>query len=267
MGSNYKYKEYLIPKKGGNLRKIVAPNKDLLEYQQKALPVLEGLYNRIACNYGLDDISHGFRSGKNCVTAAEKHIGFDLTIMMDISNFFDSVTYEHVKDYMEYDSNFFHNEGYAAQGFATSPIISNIAILKTIRNINNDLQQMLKEYAFTMYADDIQISFNRKDKTVKGKEEQDIIDMICFMLNNDGFNINDKKTRIRYAEHGYRKILGINVGDYGIRATRRTMRKIRAASFQGNYHSKGGLISWSHCNKPKKNTKNIQDLEGILNDK
>ena len=46
-------------------------------------------------------------------------------------------------------------------------------------------------------------------------------------------------------------ILGINVGNDHIRASRETMRKIRAADHQGNFHSKGGLTTWSKNLVPK----------------
>ena len=97
-----------------------------------------------------------------------------------------------------------------------------------------------------MYADDIQISYN--DKSLK----KNIIQIVESEFSFGGFEINRKKTRTRNATCGFRKILGINVGDESIRGSRKTMRKIRAANHQGNYHSKGGLQSWANCHKPKK---------------
>lgn len=103
-----------------------------------------------------------------------------------------------------------------------------------------------KKFAFTIYADDIQISYN--DKSLK----KDIIQIIGDSFMRGGFQINRRKTRTRSSDCGFRKILGINVGDESIRGSRKTMRKIRAANHQGNYHSKGGLQSWANCHKPKK---------------
>lgn len=74
------------------------------------------------------------------------------------------------------------------------------------------------------------------------------------------FKINRNKTRVRSSVAGYRKILGINVGDDHIRATRKVMRKIRAADHQGNFHSKGGLSSWSKCYLPKHLQESTQSL-------
>lgn len=103
-----------------------------------------------------------------------------------------------------------------------------------------------KKFAFTIYADDIQISYN--DKSLK----KEIIQIIGDSFMRGGFQINRRKTRTRSSDCGFRKILGINVGDESIRGSRKTMRKIRAANHQGNYHSKGGLQSWANCHKPKK---------------
>ena len=113
-------------------------------------------------------------------------------------------------------------------------------------NYKTESNSNLKKFAFTIYADDIQISYN--DKSLK----KEIIQIIGDSFMRGGFQINRRKTRTRSATCGFRKILGINVGESEIRGTRRTMRKIRAANHQGNFHSKGGLIAYSNCNKPKK---------------
>lgn len=78
-----------------------------------------------------------------------------------------------------------------------------------------------------------------------------IIDAVVTFASHNGFSINKNKTRVRCSKAGYRKILGINVGNDHIRASRKTMRKIRAANHQGNFHSKGGLTTWSKCLLPK----------------
>ena len=113
-------------------------------------------------------------------------------------------------------------------------------------NNKTELKLNSEKFAFTIYADDIQISYN--DKSLK----KEIIQIIGDSFMRGGFQINRRKTRTRSSDCGFRKILGINVGDESIRGSRKTMRKIRAANHQGNYHSKGGLQSWANCHKPKK---------------
>ena len=114
---------------------------------------------------------------------------------------------------------------------------------KLFQSIETENQTNSPKFAFTIYADDIQISYN--DKSLK----KEIIQIIENSFSAGGFEINRRKTRTRSATCGFRKILGINVGDESIRGSRKTMRKIRAANHQGNYHSKGGLQSWANWHK------------------
>ena len=136
-------------------------------------------------------------------------------------------------------------------------MLSNIASLNAISEIKEKLDSLFQsvetenqtkrpKFAFTIYADDIQISYNQKYL------KKDIINIVESSCLEYKFEINRRKTRTRSATCGFRKILGINVGDESIRGSRKTMRKIRAANHQGNYHSKGGLQSWANCHKPKK---------------
>lgn len=129
--------------------------------------------------------------------------------------------------------------------------------------INQFLKQVYKEkYAFTVYADDIQISINRI-MPLDRREENIIISKIIDFANLHNLKINKNKTRVRYAKYGFRRILGINVGEDCIRATRKTMKKIRAARHQNNIQSLGGLSAWAMNILPKqklyKNSKNFKD--------
>lgn len=256
---DYSYKEYSIPKKNGKLRKIVAPSEDLLTYQRQILTDIEKFYTNLTYGTRLEEIINGFVPGKNCVTAAEQHIGFKSTVVMDLSNFFDTVKKDMFNDphsarhYPEITlkDKLFHREGYCAQGFATSPLLANIAFIPAILEIDDYLSCIGAGYAFTIYADDIQISTHLDDsKFIK----EYIIDEITEIIEAHKFEINSNKTRIRYAKYGYRKILGINVGDTEIRGTRKTMKKIRAALHQQNGPSLGGLRTWSLCYPPNPKT-------------
>lgn len=241
------YKEYLIPKKGKGFRAITAPDAALLKYQRANLLKLEQYFLSQVRGTPLSNTVHGFLSNHNCVTAAKRHIGYDTTIMMDISSFFDNVLLNMVPPQFR-DPSFFHQKGYAAQGFATSPMLANIAILPALRQINELLDDLFEDYVFSLYADDLQISINEDDY----EETADVIEGVTAIIENAGFRINAKKTRIKYAKYGWRRILGVNVGSDSIRATRKTMRKIRAAKHQSNHSSLGGLVTWSRCYSPKK---------------
>lgn len=240
------YAKFEIPRKKKTPRQIVAPGTALLKYQQSQLQLLEKELKRQEQVYNIEDIIHGFVKDRNCVTAATKHIGYDLTIMMDIVAFFDSVTPAHTQIN---DPSFYTLEGYCGQGFATSPLLANIGIVPILAALKEYLEDAFKDrYAFTVYADDIQISIN-SDNFIE--ETDEIIENVKAVFECYGFKIHPHKTRIRHAKFGWRRILGVNVGDKEVRATRKTMRKIKAARHQNNGPSLGGLVTWAKCLPPK----------------
>lgn len=242
------YQEFQIPKKGGKFRNVVAPNKPLLRFQRSKLRQLQAYYLKHTKGTSVENVAHGFLKGRNVITAAKRHVGFKATIMMDISNFFDTVYKHMLPEKFSNVRQFFHKDGYAAQGFATSPLLANIASIDMIKTIDAFLTEKFDDkYAFTIYADDIQISVNTEDyNTLNG-----IIDNVGRLVEHAGFGVNTKKTRIKYAKFGWRRILGVNVGETEVRATRAIMRKIRAAGHQKNGSSLGGLSNWASCKEPR----------------
>lgn len=242
------YRDFQIPKKNG-FRLISAPDPQLLAFQQAILPELNEALDLLSTEYGLSDVIHGFRYNHNCVTAARLHIGYEATLSMDISAFFNSVTREHFTGTgMNLPDQLFHAEGYTAQGFATSPILANIAILPALKEIQEYLNTLNIDHVLTIYADDIQISTNIPDVEF---QIFFIAKVITDILATHNFKINPHKTHIAYAKYGYRRILGINVGQNEIRMTRKIKRKIRAARHQSNGPSLGGLTTWSLNLLPK----------------
>lgn len=256
-----KYNSYKIPKKNGKFRKIVAPSKKLLKYQQKRSKDFETAFYNLELFLNIQNTVYGFVKKRNCAMLANQHINHDTTLMMDISNFFDDVTKEKIKKFYPYhfevynlgDNLLYHEEGHAAQGFATSPILCNIYLTKILKNIKEELKNNKIDSVLTIYADDIQISYNTDNMSWDKRNDlrNTIETIITHKMGEYGLSINSSKTRVRYARNGYRRILGINVGKGHIRATRKTMRKLRAATNNGNWEAVGGLTAWSHCNFPK----------------
>lgn len=251
------YRDILLPKKSGGFRRVTIPSKELLKYQRFLLKPFNRYLNAVLKNEELSDVMHGFRKGKNCVTAAKRHVGFDCTVILDIKEFFDNCTKEKLPLFHRDFPRCFHHNGYLAQGFATSPVLANIALIPVLKELDTQLKIVLKDYAMTVYADDIQISFN-KDKGTSTKDcikdyskENLCVSLVQACVEKYGFDINLKKTRIRYSEHGFRRILGINVKDT-LEPSRKTKRKLRAAKHQGNFHSVGGLTSYMKLVEPNK---------------
>lgn len=252
------YRPFEIKRHKKASRKICAPSPELLKYQRSKLKELEEAFFKKEKEANIENIMHGFIKDRNCVTAATQHIGYDLTIMMDISAFFDNVTKDHTS--IE-DDNLYSVEGYCAQGFATSPILANIGVISTVAWVKEYLDTVFKDrHAFTMYADDIQISIN-SDNFIE--ETDEIIETVKMAFEFAGFTIHPHKTRIRHAKHGYRRILGINVGSDHIQPTRKTLRKARAAAFEAKNsknsenrqkagRSLGGLKTWMRLDLPRK---------------
>lgn len=241
------YDEFTIPKKNGKTRRICAPSPALLTMQRAELSRLYELFNRNCIQAGITDVFHGFIPGKNCVTAAMKHIGFRTTIIMDISNFFDTVNGQRHLRPNQNMIGFLHEDGTLAQGFATSPILASFAIGGIIRKIKLAIQELDIQYTLTVYADDIQISVNTEDyDTLAGIQL-----IVQEEFNQKGFEIHPHKTRTMFAKHGYRRILGIAVGEDHLKPSRKVIRKIRAAMHQNNGPSLGGLVNYANLNLPK----------------
>lgn len=251
------YREFTIVKRNGKgVRKITAPDAELLAYQRAKLSSIELIWEQAANDYGIDDIQHGFIKNRNPVTAAIRHLGYSTTISMDISDFFDSVTTEHIREFsptLADDSRLFHADGYCSQGFASSPMLANIAIIPALKEIDTFLHEeglVNIHYipsSMTVYADDVTISIDSEDMNVL----KTVIFKVSAVLARHGFKIKVSKTRIRFAKYGFRRILGIMVGESTIKVPRSVKYKMRAAKHQKNGPSLGGLTTWSRLLPPK----------------
>ena len=117
--SKYKdlsYRDFLIPKKNGKPRRISAPSKELLQYQHNLMKGLYKYHTKQESVLNCKNIQHGFIPNRNCVTAATQHIGYKHTIIMDLSDFFDSVNTSFFPKTITRYSHLFHKEGHCAQG-------------------------------------------------------------------------------------------------------------------------------------------------------
>lgn len=241
------YRQFFIKKKNGRNRRICAPSPELLAFQRSQLESLSQLfYSRSKYNFSRHDrdIFHGFLKDRNIVTCAEKHIGFDHTICLDISNCFDSITALMLN--LDLDPRLFHQDGSLAQGFATSPILANIYLIDPVSKLLYKIRQIAPEVVVTVYADDLHISLNNASY----QKLNLIIKLAIIEFAKHHLTINPRKTRIRHAKFGNRRILGIMVGDT-LKPSRKLKKKIRAARFQRNGPSLGGLTTASRCLRPR----------------
>lgn len=204
-------------------------------------------------------IPHAFIKGRSAVTNASEHVGFDLTIKLDIKDFFGSIRKDMLAHSLSEEGlNICFIDDKLPQGLATSPVISNIAMI----SIDEDIYTLLsfnfsakehesssnhsakKRFVYTRYADDITISIQLDGQTHGREIAKGIIQYIATILLKNGLEINHKKTKIMFNHNGYRTITGISVNQDEVKATRKTIKKIRAAMHQANLAKANGLLNW-----------------------
>ena len=244
------YKIAKIPKKThGKFRTICMPNPDLKKRQKQLNKTLTRDIVIKIRSMGLEDDIHGFLPNRSAVTGASRHIGMATTMSFDLEDFFDHVTQSMVrKAGCHHDGVMFNDEGIAAQGFPTSPVLATWASLEMMKHLKSVIHQVGAGSVITMYADDITVSSTR-DLTQKEILSFQLV--VADIVKTYGHTLNASKTRVRYSKFGWRPIYGVNVGDTTARATRKTMRKLRAATHQYNIASRDGLKEWSRLKLPK----------------
>ena len=207
------------------------------------MPSLTTIFQDIESRKFGTQIFHGFVKNRNCVTAATRHIGYDHTICLDISNCFDSIRAAESMP-LPYTA---HPDGSLAQGFATSPILANTYLTNPVEELIAVLNPLFKDFVITVYADDIQISVRSHSYDYLNL----IIEFAIQTFAKYGLTINPSKTRIHHAKFGNRRILGIQVGKTSLYPNRKLRKKIRAARHQNNGASLGGLVTQSRLLLPK----------------
>jgi hypothetical protein len=179
--------EKWIPKRSGGHRLVVSPGKHNRLKQQNALSVLNE-YSQLICRH-----AHGFITGRNVVTAALLHRGYEYTLCCDLVDFFDNCRpnrirrefellqaaapatggingyrYRHLfANWTSVDADprlspeYLH-KGRLAQGLLTSPAFCNIATAQMDRDIAHVLAELDPDAIYTRYADDLSISTNSR---------------------------------------------------------------------------------------------------------
>lgn len=232
-----------IPKKGGNsFRKIYKPTIDFKKYLQSLLPELEQIYLK----HKIYTFDHAFFTGHNSVTNAKEHLKYRYVLSLDISNFFESITTNHLQEYLPpYLLSIVLVDEKLPQGFPTSPYLSNIAMIKFDAKIYDILKKMDELITYTRYADDLTVSFNNP------KLKNQIIGITAHLLKLYNFKLNKSKIKFQDKENGRVIITGVAITYDSIHPTRETLKKLRAARFQNNEMSFNGLAEWSLCKPPK----------------
>ena len=253
------FKIIKISKNNGTFRIIYAPNSEMKRKLKKKVRNLSKMVDK----YDVNNSVVGFRTNVNCASSAMRHIGYACTIKMDLSNFFDTVNIDHLGYLSKTEIKIVEScliEGVPRQGLPTSPAISNLAFIPVDTNIRTIVDDIVADYEYTRYADDLILSFNIGDNTQTNLDRISklLISEISSIILDKNFILNKRKTTVKMASSGNRIITGIAVNASRVMMSRKTRRKIRAANHQGNYNSSLGLNEWGSCKIP--NTKLIRGL-------
>ena len=208
-GIDLYYKEFEIPKKTGDYRRICAPTGDLKGVQRQLTNALWEYQKSVYEELGIKpNISHAFEKGKSIITNAKIHRNKRFIVNVDLKDFFDSIHFGRVCGFFEKNRHFaFPHEvavtiaqlacyqGKLPQGAPTSPIITNLIC----QVMDMHLLSLAKRYKldYTRYADDM--TFSTNDKTFLGKWDLFYAELEKKVI-KAGFSINEKKTRITYSD-------------------------------------------------------------------
>jgi RNA-directed DNA polymerase len=208
------YVYFEIPKRSSGSRRLAAPQPKLAKAQAWVLHnVLEKL--------STEEPAHGFIKGRSTVTCAAPHVGRDLVINLDLTEFFPTIRLERVRGVFRRlgyspavatifallcseaprTSALFEGKRYwvavgpraLPQGACTSPALSN----QIARKLDRRLAGMSKKYGFsyTRYADDLTFSA----PPGKRSELPMFLARVRHIVDEEGFALNPRKGRVQGA--------------------------------------------------------------------
>lgn len=242
MNDNFSYQIARISKNNGKYRKIYMPNEAYKVHLRQLIPQLKQIYQQNV----VFESDHAFVPNRNCVTNASIHIEHRYVLTIDIENFFDSVNHRVLNKYIPIfllEDIIIENK--VPQGFPTSPIAANIAMIDIDKLIIESLERRNPNIKYSRYADDLTFSFSNI------KEKDLIFAEVIKVFRGFGLKLNSKKTKFQDKNNGRAIITGIGVCLHTIHPTRKSIKKLRAANHQENNNSIIGLQEWILCKYPK----------------
>lgn len=185
------YKTYDIVKKSGGTRTISQPSKKLKGLQSW---ILVNILN----NLEVSESCKGFEKGSSTTDNAKPHINSNCILNVDLKSFFDNVTSKQVYNVFKtigYNqlistvlSNICTYNDSLPQGGPCSPRLANLVTWKLDKRIQGYVGK--RGITYTRYADDLTFSGLNPLNVVQ------TLPMIKKIIEDEGFNLNSKKTRI-----------------------------------------------------------------------
>lgn len=199
------YKKYIIRKRNGKKRRILSPYYELKKIQQNILNNL--LYEKSSSRYATAYIKR-----IKLIENAVMHTGYKYILKLDISNFFENISYVDIYNiYKEYGfsdkicgllANLTTYNDYLPQGAPTSPYLSNLVLRDFDYKVGNWCKQ--RNINYTRYSDDMTFSMNEYNK--------DIIRFIRVNLYKYNLELNNEKIHL-INNSKKQKITGIIVNE------------------------------------------------------
>lgn len=204
---NFLYRQFEVPKSGGGVRIISAPDPKFKHVQSRLSNILYSIYSP---RQG----AHGFLRGTNIYANADAHRRRRFVLNIDIESFYESINFGRVRGLLISPPYSLHLDvatliaqiccfnGVLPQGAPTSPIISNMICGR----MDSQLKALSKEFGafYTRYADDITISSNSSKfpeeiASFHVEDERRVAqvgDRLREVVEGNGFSIKKQKTRL-----------------------------------------------------------------------
>lgn len=213
------YHSFTIPKRKGGTRQIDAPYPSMIRAQQ-------WIYREILSKIDINPSATGFIPHHSIKDNASAHLCQKCLLMLDLKDFFPSIKWHKIyavfshlgypKNISQYLTSLCCLHGHAPQGAVTSPALSNVIA----RRLDARIAGVAKAYKvnYTRYADDMAFSGERISRRF-----QSFINQI---VEEDGFKINQKKTRFIKGKH-QKIVTGISISADKLTVPKSKRREIR----------------------------------------
>jgi RNA-directed DNA polymerase len=209
-----KYHKFDIPKRGGGVRQICAPNPQLRVLQRHLANILYACREEIDAADKRGSLSHGFRKKHSIITNARPHKRRRYVLNLDIRDFFPSFNFGRVRGFFIKNHHFALDDKIATliaqiacfenmlpQGSPCSPVIADLIS----HPMDVRLAQLAKQnqLTYSRYADDLTFSTSRKHfppsvATMKsaGSPDWELGGELIKRIDKAGLTVNPAKTRM-----------------------------------------------------------------------
>ena len=235
------YKTAHIPKKMGGIRELSIPSIDL-KYIQRWILV------NILSHVPVSRHSFAFQSNLSIVDNAKMHLHKHCVLNIDIKDFFPSISFERVFRIFAYYgytkevsfvlAKLCTYKGSLPQGSPASPCISNICCLKLDARIKALAEKYEAQYS--RYADDM---------TFSGQHDlRSMIKPLKVIVQDEGFIINEKKTRLAY-DYQRQEVTGLIVNGNKVSIPRQYKKTLLQELYYCKKYGVEDHLQKIECNK------------------